>query len=398
MSGADPLVLARRQLRRDRERTRAWPHLLDHKARRMRGSPFAFLRGSAPMFYDALAEDRGLRRGPAGEGWIVGDAHLENFGVFRTGSFRGESRRQVVFDLNDFDEAVVGPLRYDVLRLVTSLLLAARDRGIPAPESLAACDGLMRAHVRQLFEPRSRMPAVPAAVRELTDGVARRDRVRLLDDRTEIARGARRFVRGPRYLELPEDLRRRAAEAFARYLRRLPEAHRPDESQAEIRDMAFRVAGTGSLGCLRIAILVAGKGGRDGGWIFDMKEEPEPSAAILLGVPRTAPAKRVVQGIRACLAEPPRLVGTAKLEGRSMLVRRLVPQEDKLDPASLAPDTIGGIAAYCGALLGRAHRRGSRELPRKPWKRPEREAILEAAMRLAAIHEAAWLGYYWNPA
>jgi hypothetical protein len=137
-----------------------------------------------------------------------------------------------------------------------------------------------------------------------------------------------------------------------------------------------------------------GKGGRDGGWLFEMKEQVEPAAASLLATPRQAPAKRVLGGIRACLEAAPTLGGTVKLDRKSMLVRRLVPQEDKLDPGALGPETIEDIATHCGALLGAAHRRGARDLPRKLWNRSEQDTLLESAIGLAALHEAAWLGYF----
>ena len=75
----------------------------------------------------------------------------------------------------------------------------------------------------------------------------------------------------------------------------------------EVRDMAFRIAGTGSLGCLRIALLVRGKGKRDGEWIFDMKEEDaDPSSVRLLRKQKLQGAERVESGMRAALASVPR--------------------------------------------------------------------------------------------
>src|SRR5579859_2991141 len=110
----DPLRLARRQLEIDRDRTARFPHLLAHKANRMMASPFAFLRGSAPLFYELLERHPVLAQGPRGEGWIVGDAHMENFGAYRAGKLTVEESKHsrgeaIVFDLNDFDDAVVGP-------------------------------------------------------------------------------------------------------------------------------------------------------------------------------------------------------------------------------------------------------------------------------------------------
>src|ERR1700730_17400717 len=94
MLSVDPVRLARRQLELDRERTTRFPHLFAHKIARMSISPLAFLRGSAPLFYELLDRQPSLSDGPLGDGWIVGDAHLENFGAYRAGalSLRASNR------------------------------------------------------------------------------------------------------------------------------------------------------------------------------------------------------------------------------------------------------------------------------------------------------------------
>src|SRR5689334_6407319 len=114
------------------------PELLARKRARVAASPLAFLRGSAPFFYELLARHPELARGPDGDGWIVGDAHPENFGAYRPDphGWRGE-RPRAVFDLNDFDEATPGaPVRLDLLRFLTGALLAARERALDAPTTL----------------------------------------------------------------------------------------------------------------------------------------------------------------------------------------------------------------------------------------------------------------------
>ena len=156
-------------------------------------------------------------------------------------------------------------------------------------------------------------------------------------------------------------------------------------------DTAFRVAGTGSLGCLRVAVLVRGKGGADGAWIFDMKEEGTPSGARLLGAPEMKPARRVLTAMQACLAHPPRMLGTTKLGERSMLVRRLAPQEDKLDWAHITSADANALAPYLGALAGAAHLGGAKRRARKRWSAADLARIEEQALLLAAIHEGAYL-------
>ena len=81
MLNFDAFGAARRQLERDRASTARYPDLFAHKLQRMRASPLAYLRGSAPLFYEVLSKSSELERGPQGSGWLAGDLHLENFGA-----------------------------------------------------------------------------------------------------------------------------------------------------------------------------------------------------------------------------------------------------------------------------------------------------------------------------
>jgi uncharacterized protein (DUF2252 family) len=398
MLTVDPVQLARRQIAIDRERLKRAPHLFAHKVARMAISPLALLRGSAPLFYEFLGRHPALAEGPPGEGWLVGDAHLENFGAYRTGALslvetRLSHRKEgVVFDLNDFDDAFVGPWRFDVLRLLTSLVLGGREMGVDGRRALELCDALLGAYVGAAFHSK-RIPSGPAVVTRLVESVQGRTRTQLLDARTEIVRGNRRFVRGPRYEPLVPKLRAKAEKAFAKYAKKLPRADRVPAQALEVLDAAFRVAGTGSLGCLRIALLARGKGGRDGAWIFDMKSQGAPSSACLVRPPRLEPAERVSAAIEACLARPPRMIGATRLRGESMFVRRLMPQEDKLDLATLPEADLEPLARHLGALLGAAHRRGAKRPPRRPWTEDEHAGLLARAIALAGMHESMYLAY-----
>jgi uncharacterized protein (DUF2252 family) len=95
------------------------PWLVPVRHARMAESPFAFYRGAAAVMAADLASSptTGLTT------QICGDAHLANFGTYAS-----PERRQV-FDLNDFDETLPGPWEWDVKRLATSAVLAARDNG-----------------------------------------------------------------------------------------------------------------------------------------------------------------------------------------------------------------------------------------------------------------------------
>ncbi|HXE08222.1 MAG TPA: DUF2252 family protein, partial [Acidobacteriaceae bacterium] len=103
-------------------------NLIPLRMGRMAASPFAFLRGSACV----MARDLSTSPITGIPTVIDGDAHLNNFGMY------GTPQREVVFDLNDFDEAIVGPWEWDLKRLVASVNVAGRANGLNARERAAA--------------------------------------------------------------------------------------------------------------------------------------------------------------------------------------------------------------------------------------------------------------------
>jgi hypothetical protein len=111
------------------------PELVPVRHGRMLVSAFTFYRGAAlPMAADlATTPTSGLRV------QLCGDAHLSNFGAFAS------PERQLVFDVNDFDETLPGPFEWDVKRLAASFAVAGRDSGFPAKArrkiTLAAAEG-----------------------------------------------------------------------------------------------------------------------------------------------------------------------------------------------------------------------------------------------------------------
>src|SRR5580693_5096954 len=84
------------------------PELVKLKYLAMKESPFRFFRGTAHLFYKDI---KGSKLLDAPLAFICGDAHLENFG-----SFKGDNRL-AYFDMNDFDEAFLGPVTIDIIRL-----------------------------------------------------------------------------------------------------------------------------------------------------------------------------------------------------------------------------------------------------------------------------------------
>ncbi len=403
-----PDRLAERQLLLDRERTRRFPDLFVRKLQRMSTSPLAYLRGAAPLFFELLAARPDLAEGPAGEGWLVGDMHLENVGAYRPDPLgaaeptsgresAGSKKRVVQFDLNDFDDAVIGPWRLDVLRLSTSLLLGGRELGANGLVALELCDLLLDAWARSAFDGAPLPTEQPAPVAALCEQVRSRSKTALLDARTAVTAGKRHFVRGPRYADLSAEVSGAVPAAFEAYVAALSDDDHPHKGSLEIIDSALRIAGTGSLGGLRIAVLVKGKGDPDGAWIFDMKEQGDPSATAILGAPSLVPAERVATAFRTAVERPPRMMGCTMLAASagspklSMFVRKLSPQEDKLNLRRLHGADLPALATYLGALLGSAHARAATKKPPKRWAASDLGLIRTHAIELAGIHEAVYL-------
>src|SRR5215211_3315599 len=109
---------------------------------RMMASPYAFLRGSAAL----MAEDFAPLPRTGVEPVICGDAHLGNFG------FYASPERDLVFDLNDFDEAHPGAWEWDLRRLVTSVWVAGRQNGSSESACQEAVEGCVRAYRDQVAD------------------------------------------------------------------------------------------------------------------------------------------------------------------------------------------------------------------------------------------------------
>jgi uncharacterized protein (DUF2252 family) len=109
---------------------------------RMLASPLAFLRGSAIVMACDLAGTPTSGLGVQ----ACGDAHLLNFGMWAT------PERHLFFGVNDFDESHPGPFEWDVKRLATSIVVAARDRGFADADQASAARAAARTDRPRILE------------------------------------------------------------------------------------------------------------------------------------------------------------------------------------------------------------------------------------------------------
>lgn len=204
------------------------PAAFQVKFRKMAASAFAFYRGTACLFYADLERDR--HGGPflderTGRVWIHGDLHAENFGTYM------DSNGRLVFNVNDFDEAYVGPFTWDLKRFAASVALIGYTKAL-SDEQISA---LVRTYA-EAYRERIHQLATGAKNEEVASftldtaegpllGALRdarsRTRFSLLDSMTEIRDHERRFSEGGGAIELDAATRYKVLAAFDGYLETL---------------------------------------------------------------------------------------------------------------------------------------------------------------------------------
>jgi len=257
-SRADPVqqIIATHQGRLDR--------LIPIRIGRMIASPYAFLRGAAAIMAEDFAHLPSTGITPV----ICGDAHLGNFG------FYASPERDLVFDLNDFDEAHPGAWEWDLRRLVTSVWVAGRQNGSPenaCEEAAARCVAAYREHMAYLAEQpllarsyerldvdRLQTTATRGTLRKEIKRAAKRARRRTSDRAlprfTQQRDGTRRIVEEPPLITRPDPAQaNQIAEALDSYLQTLPphwaRAH-PGRVQHHRHRSQGRRGGLGGSACL----------------------------------------------------------------------------------------------------------------------------------------------------
>lgn len=313
------------------------------------------------MFEEALAREPGLTMGPPGEGRLVGDLHLENFGTLHTA-------KGWLFHVNDFDEVKQGPWHEDVLRLLTSTLLACAERGLPGTRALELCEKLVEGHQRGV------RGAKPPPCRPVTELLAHSKKAGPEPLVKKYLNPKGRLVRDEKHFEAPENLRKAVPALVLRWAASLAEP--PDPEKLKVVDVVRRLAGTGSLGVERLLVML--RGGHHP-WFLDVKASPNG-------------AQPVAEAMRAALPQPPMWLQPLDLAGQSVLVRRMESGEEKLAFALLPEAELGSVTLHLGALAGEVHRRLATK-PGRAWNTGEREDLIEAARRMAGIHHEAYLDF-----
>lgn len=299
------------------------PERLALKYRAMQRDSFAFLRGTAHLFYQDWPRETSLNDAPLA--WLCGDLHLENFG-----SYKGDNRL-CYFDINDFDEAALAPCTWDLARFLCSLLVGAQTLGVEQSQALRLCEGFLDHYCRELGEGKARWierATATGMIRDLLKNLKRRSHLDLLDERTCGQRGRRRLKIDGKALAASADEKHQVTALIGRYA-----AGQPNPDFFRVLDVARRIAGIGSLGIDRYVVLVNGKG-PERHYLLDLKHQPGSSLTPYLSVPQPAwnsEAERVAILQYRGQAIAPAFLAAVSDGKRSYLLKELMPQQDRLN-------------------------------------------------------------------
>lgn len=218
------------------------------KYKAMREDAFRFFRGTCHLFYEDVNKATLLPESPAA--WLCGDLHLENFG-----SFKGADRL-AYFDINDFDEAVLGPALWDVARLITSIIVARADAGSTINSSMVLTKQLLGTYCDTLMKGKPvtiERETAEGLVKELFEKVALRRERKFMKDRVmQSAAGSTLVVDQKKYFALGKNIKRK--ELINAIQKWLNEKHGRNTRKAE--DICELVTGTGSIGVKKYLVLV----------------------------------------------------------------------------------------------------------------------------------------------
>ncbi|MFF9375045.1 DUF2252 domain-containing protein [Streptomyces griseoluteus] len=340
------------------------------KFRKMAASAFAFYRGTAALFYHDLDSEK--RGGPylderTSRVWVHGDLHAENFGTYM------DSNGRLVFNVNDFDEAYVGPFTWDLKRFAASVALigyakALSDEQITELVTIYAV--AYRERIRALATG-AKDDEVPPFTLDTAQGPlldALRDarsltRFGLLESMTEIRDFERRFAPGGGSVELDAATRYKVLAAFDGYLETLPETSLARPESYRVKDVVGRRGiGIGSAGLPSYNILLEGAtDALENDVVIYIKQAQTPAVSRHITDPAIAgyfqhEGHRTVISQRALQSHADPWLGWTELDGAGQLVAEISPYAVDLDWSDIDdPEEIAAVVADLGRATATMH-------------------------------------------
>jgi uncharacterized protein (DUF2252 family) len=343
------------------------PEAVRRKYRKMAADPFAFYRGTAPLFYADVAdrEDRWADE-RTGRVWIQGDLHAENFGTYMDGE------GHLVFDVNDFDEAYLGHFTWDLQRLVASVALMGWTKALSDEDITRLVQTCLRAYLDQVehfvdsdrdHEWSLRLGNATGLVRDALLSAQLSTRIDLLDRVTVVDDYARRFRGAPGVRRLDDAEREQVEQAFSDYLQTIPESKRLGSLTYALKDVVGKSGfGIGSAGLPAYNLLVEGHTeALENDVVLTMKQGNVAAPSRVVDDERAAATflhhgHRTALSQRALQAHSDPWLGWTELRDVGFVVSEYSPYEADLDWSSLTePDELAEVLEQLGRATAKVH-------------------------------------------
>jgi uncharacterized protein (DUF2252 family) len=301
------------------------PDMLQFRYRQMSRDYYRFFRGSCHLFYEDLA-GRSLPLSP--NTWICGDLHMENFGTYK-----GDNRL-VYFDINDFDEALLAPAAWEITHYLCSLFIAFDVLEIEPKKATNMARHYLKKYSETLSSGKSiyiEPQTATGIVKKFLDSVSKRSPNKLLKKRTNINEGkSTLLINEKKFFPLDKDLRKELISHLTDWI--LNQHGSP--YNFEVKDVAFRKAGLGSLGLRRYVALLKSTSELEKYLLIDMKQ-----ARRSAGRPFTdnaqpdwkSEAERIVEIQKRMQNVSPALLSTTEFKNESYVIHELHPTRDNLN-------------------------------------------------------------------
>ena len=308
------------------------------KFRKMSAGAFPFYRGSAAVYYTDLAGEAAdpFVTKESSRVWIQGDLHAENFGTYL------DSDGRLIFDVNDFDEAYVGPYTWDVRRFAASMALIGYDKALADDQIREWMTNFVDSYTTQVRRfADSQDDKTFALTLDNTQGVVldvlrtarAQTRLALLDNLTEITDGERKFVRNKVNSTVNDQTRTALDTTFKNYLQTIPQQVRKTDDNYRIMDAtATQGFGIGSAGLRMYSLLLGGPDETlDNDVILAIKQS-RPSAVAIAVKDQNIKDYFKNQGQRAAISrralQAPNVdqwLGYSEMDGAGVLVSEVSP-------------------------------------------------------------------------
>jgi uncharacterized protein (DUF2252 family) len=299
------------------------PDKLQLKYEFMSENIFRFYRGTCHLFYEDLYKKGSIVFSPLS--WICGDLHIENFG-----SFKGDNRL-VYFDLNDFDEACLAPAAFEVARAVTSIFVAFSSLKIKEQEALTVAKLFLDTYTETLkngkpyyIEPQTAKGIVHTFLEE----VCNRKEKQVLQRFTVLKKNKRALIIDKiHFYKIDKPLKKQLNRHIKTWLAE-------KQIKYAVKDIVFRIAGTGSVGVRRYVFLLENVKITEKYILLEMKEEDESLLAPYLKVPQPkwkTSAERVVAVQERMQNVSAALLDTIVFDKRSFIIQEMQPVKDSID-------------------------------------------------------------------